>query len=410
MRREKEAVGAEDGLASQQWSQSSWNPIGEDILVPNQQDDDVIADQVPESYESDDDEDTIRQQVIARIEELALSFVQDLETSLPKLSMGRTEKSLDDIRQSRGYTSILLVLHYCHSLLQSHRTTTTREVYYFYVTHFRNQRECDQAIWEVCQLLQVPRHALGLHASSKGWLWGPNVRILSSRRRVVWDSRGDDQPQAFPITAEWLGSNLTIEAPEVQCILVVEKEGIFQHLMNDGLANCIVVTGKGFPDVATRAAVYRLHHQLQVPVFGLADCDPFGVSVLQCYAGSSRRATAENWFDDGRGDQYGVPIQWLGLRPSQVEHLSSGDTSLPPEVFLKLTDLDRKRIQTLLAGEQSFCADGRRREELESMCEFKVELEAMHWLGMDFCSSFVEALLAEYELDSDETPDWMQII
>jgi len=61
-----------------------------------------------------------------------------------------------------------MVLSYCHSLLLSNRSTTTREVYYFFVTHFRNQRECEQAIWDAADLVGVSRISLGLTASPKG--------------------------------------------------------------------------------------------------------------------------------------------------------------------------------------------------------------------------------------------------
>jgi DNA topoisomerase VI subunit A len=59
-------------------------------------------------------------------------------------------------------------MSFIHSLLLSNRTTTTREVYYVFVTHFRNQKECDSAILDVAKCLGVPRRALGLSASPKG--------------------------------------------------------------------------------------------------------------------------------------------------------------------------------------------------------------------------------------------------
>ena len=109
---------------------------------------------------------------------------------------------------------------------------------------------------------------------------------------------------------------------------------------------------------------------------------------------------------DGRGDRYKVPMEWIGLRPSQVRHLSSHSGSnnnnfaLPPAVFQELTTLDRKRLQeTLLDEEHPFTAANfeRRWEELHDMLEAKVELEALHWLGMDFCGTFVSQLLDIHE-------------
>ena len=77
-------------------------------------------------------------------------------------------KQFDNIARQRVFTSVVLVMSFIHLLLLSNRTTTTREVYYVFVTHFRSQNECDSAILDVARCLGVPRRALGLSASPKG--------------------------------------------------------------------------------------------------------------------------------------------------------------------------------------------------------------------------------------------------
>lgn len=108
------------------------------------------------------------EEVTGRIEDLVASIVEGLdEDSLPQMKFEKLSKRFT-LTGSRNFTSILMVLSYCHCLLQEHRSTTTREVYYFFVTHFRHQRECEQAIWDTAQLLGVSRISLGLTASPKG--------------------------------------------------------------------------------------------------------------------------------------------------------------------------------------------------------------------------------------------------
>lgn len=41
---------------------------------------------------------------------------------------------------------------------------------------------------------------------------------------------------------------------------------------------CIVITGKGQPDVATRLFVKRLKTDLKIPILGLFDSDPWGTN------------------------------------------------------------------------------------------------------------------------------------
>ena len=77
-------------------------------------------------------------------------------------------KSFANLSQCRSLTNSILVLSFVQKLLRSNRTTTNRELYYIFITHFRSQRECDAAIVDVCNLLGLERISLGLTASPKG--------------------------------------------------------------------------------------------------------------------------------------------------------------------------------------------------------------------------------------------------
>lgn len=338
--------------------------------------------------------------ILSMIEKVVEELIGQLDAGQNlELVCGSTTKRFQSLQQAKSVASILLVLSYCHSLYP--RTTTTREVYYYFVTHFRSQRECDQAIADCCTLLQVPRHALGLQASSRGWFQGGNLRVYdralcainsdtattaqASSSNPKWDA----SHEACPITSDWLRFPLQLECT-ARCILVVEKEGIFQRLVEDQTVSdcCILVTGKGFPDMATRHAVKYMHETLGgIPVLGLADCDPFGVLVLQTYRNE------------------GVPVQWLGLRPSQVDavaQLTTGGGGLPEAVFQELTSGDQTRLDGLLLETHPFNCNDLRMQELHAMKNTKVELEALHWLGMDFCSNFVAELVNAALADRNE--------
>lgn len=345
--------------------------------------------------------------VLERIEMLVGGILEALdEERLPVLEAfddGTTAKKLRKefcLQQARSLTSIVLVLDFCFELLQQRKTTTVREVYYAHVTHFRNQKECDSAIRDAAVLLHVPRHALGLEAAAKGWFCG-DVQIIQTDNElgqdvVAWDGRHVWQSSHGSIIgSEWLrprGDDFTVQTEAAHCILVIEKEGVYRRLAQDRFFDswpCILVTGKGFPDLATRALVHALHTTLGLPVWGLSDGNPFGVLILHTYAqGSAKRGV------DG-GDRYSVPIEWIGLRPSQME----GWPQLPPQVFQQLTTLDENRLtKTLLAESGHAWTDVNleRLQELEDMLEngYKMELEALHWLGMDYLSGWLGKIFA----------------
>lgn len=375
------------------------------------------------------------------LETVRVGSVADRDDDSATSSVTTTPKMRKDfsLQQARSLTSIVLVLDYCHQLLQQRKTTTLREVYYCYVTHFRNQNECDIAIRDAAVLLNVPRHSLGLQASAKGWFCG-DVQIVRKRASQNYPIDDDDDDDEEPdvlldgrqlwhsvhgsiIGSEWLDSprrrNFTVQTEAARCILVIEKEGIYRRLAQDRFFDdwpCILVTGKGFPDMSTRALVHTLHTTLQLPVWGLADGNPYGVLVLHTYTrGSLQRGL------DG-GDRYSVPIRWVGLRASQMEKLLT-TTSLPAAVVQPLAPLDIQRITKTLLGQRGHgwveTPDERineaRYEELEDLLEggTKMELEALHWLGMDYLGGWLGQIF-EYNLEQrdedEESLPHLQII
>ncbi|KAL6537657.1 endodeoxyribonuclease [Orobanche hederae] len=69
-------------------------------------------------------------------------------------------------------------------------------------------------------------------------------------------------------------------------ILVVEKHATFDRLKEDRFYErfpCIIVTGKGQPDVGTRQFLRKMKMELKLPVFALVDCDPHGLRIFSVY-------------------------------------------------------------------------------------------------------------------------------
>lgn len=138
-------------------------------------DDDASQDSSTIAPANDDDDTPTNiahdspQAVMEQIEQHSATIIDYLENEVsPVLSASDRLTRRFTLAQSRSFTSIVLVMSFCHSLLRSGRTTTCREVYYYFVTHFRNQRECDAAILDTASLLGVSRSSLGLYASPKG--------------------------------------------------------------------------------------------------------------------------------------------------------------------------------------------------------------------------------------------------
>lgn len=349
---------------------------------------------------NNDDECSTTSNVLQKIENLMASIVESLDNDdLPWIGT----KSFWHTTHCRSITSMLMVASFCYDLLQSHRTTTTREVYYFFVTHFRNQAECDKAIKDLCWTLNVPRSTLGLVASPKGWYCGC-LELYNDAGELIVNGRELDA-HGMAITATTSTKYATIQS-DAYCILVVEKEGVYTRLSEDKFFlhhyPSILVTGKGFPDVATRQWVQQLQRELKLPAFGLCDCNPYGVSVLNTYYYEDNMGLSNKRKQTNNRDYTSstFELQWIGLRPSQLTELD-----LPSSVFQQLTKTDQKRLKSLKNPNHPFHQSGAwnpqlRMEELEQMTR-KVELEALNWKGMDFLCEWVATILRNQD-NADE--------
>ena len=223
-----------------------------------------------------------------------------------------------------------------------------------------------------------------------GWFCG-SLEII--RKGNVTDAQASSSIQGLPITREWLDWEQQFQMrTSATCIIVIEKEGVYNRLSEDRFFErvpCILVTGKGFPDLATRALVSTLYRQFGLPVYGICDCNPYGVSVLWTYYKGSTRLGV-----DGE-DRYSVPIQWLGLRPSQVEKLRR-EQKFPPDVYQQMTDFDRKRLEPFCDEAHAIHENGPSRMEEFVMMQklgYKVELEALQWMGMNYLCDWLHEVL-----------------
>ena len=305
---------------------------------------------------------------------------------------------------SRYFADILYLMEFILQLLCRDDTATLRGLFYALKPRIQNQEYSNRLLWRLANILGVSRRSLGIVASSKGLMGGCIVisrkKTLPSGEEVVNTMNGCTMlpSQDMHITCEWLerdengwtSSSVKVNAATTaKVILVVEKEGTFQHLLNARFFEaypCILVTGRGYPDVATRALVWSLHKELDLPVVGICDYNPYGIQVLGAYFSTSNIVGIDG------GKRYSVPIRWLGLWPS---HITPIEPFLPVHVFQSLTDSDMSVLDTLIDG-KDYLMD----EDCSAIIDmktrgYKLELETLHRLSLDIISSLVLNMLEE---------------
>merc|ERR1719273_1992494 len=207
----------------------------------------------------------------------------------------------------------MLTLQNIHSLLESNTYATKRELYYKYINDYVSQANLDESVTTISVMLQIPRINLHIMATSKGLIAG-NLSFVNEDEVEV-DCRLATGGEMVPCNIGALRNFRT----DANAILVVEKDAVFQTLLQDNnlqMLKTILITGKGVPDLNTRQLVYKLSICLKIPIFALVDADPYGIEIMCVYRFGSLTTTwcAEN---------LAVPsIHWLGLHPSDFPDLN----------------------------------------------------------------------------------------
>ncbi|XP_011038778.1 PREDICTED: meiotic recombination protein SPO11-1 [Populus euphratica] len=265
-------------------------------------------------------------------------------------------------RQCHAYRIdvLLRVLVIVQKLLQENRHGSKRDIYYMHPSVFSEQSVVDRAINDICILLQCSRHNLNVVSVGNGLVMGW-LQFLEAGRKFDCISC-PTTAYTIPVHVEEVKDIVSV----AKYILIVEKESVFQRLANDKFCNanrCIVITGRGYPDIPTRRFLRLLVEKLCLPVYCLVDCDPYGFDILTTYRFGSMQMAYD-------AKILRVPeVQWLGAFPSDFEKYN-----LPQQCLLPLTAEDKRRTETMLL----------RCYLQKEVPEWRLELELMLQKGVKF--------------------------
>lgn len=115
----------------------------------------------------------------------------------------------------------------------------------------------------------------------------------------------------------------------------------------------------------------------QIPIFGLVDYDPDGLSILSTYKHGSLALAHLN-------ATLNVPrIQWLGLRSADIGRVSDGNDLHQSQGLLHLTARDRRKAVSMLSW-TDLAENGREPE-------WRLELQVMLMLNLKAELQLLEA-------------------
>uniref|UniRef100_A0A671L758 DNA topoisomerase (ATP-hydrolyzing) n=1 Tax=Sinocyclocheilus anshuiensis TaxID=1608454 RepID=A0A671L758_9TELE len=256
------------------------------------------------------------------------------------------------------FYDVICQVHLCTEMFSF---LSVRDIYYNDPQLFGSQKTLDSILDDISCMLKVPRRSLHVFATSKGLISGDLCYLEEDGTKVDCSSSST----AVPVSSNVNGIRNIVSAAKF--ILIVEKDATFQRLLSDDfctrLSPCIIITGKGVPDVNSRLMVRKLGDTLHVPVFALVDADPYGIEIMCIYKYGSRAMAFE-------AHSLTVPsVLWLGLLPSDIQRYR-----VPEETLIPFSQADESKLNSLRSRDYISCQPAWERE-IETMQRLKQKAE-----------------------------------
>ncbi|KAJ1607679.1 putative topoisomerase VIA [Cryptosporidium canis] len=194
----------------------------------------------------------------------------------------------------------------------------------WYAKHvLKNQSQVNRLVQK---LLKVPRISLGLFPSPKG--------IVGGRIKLIHREHGISGVTITDIFDPY--ENKYVIKTNVKYLLLIEKASIFQYLMEREIYNripCLIITGKGFPDISTRRFVSEIINKSEVTTLFLGDFDPHGINIYLTYVrGSNNFESKMAACSD---------IYYLGIQHEDT-------IILPSDTRIVLSENDKSTLKSLI--------------------------------------------------------------
>ncbi|KAK7839264.1 meiotic recombination protein spo11-2, partial [Quercus suber] len=304
------------------------------------------------------------------------------EVSWIFLSHSFCTRSLMRANAAKAFIRVWKVMEMCFQILVQEKRVTQRELFYKLLcdspAYFTSQLQLhlnlavvsklfSQCLTDVVALLRCSRFSLGIMASSRG---------LEPNEEVVDCSACGSSGHAISGDLNLLEK--LILKTDARYIIVVEKHAIFQRLAEDRIFNqipSILITAKGYPDIATRFLLHRLSRAFpDLPILALVDWNPAGLAILCTFKFGSIGMGLEAY-------RYACNVKWLGLRGNDLQ-------LIPEQSMVPLKQRDLQIATSLMSSE--FLQENYR-EELAVMVQLgqRVEIEALYFHGYGYLGKYI---------------------
>ena len=309
----------------------------------------------------------------------ALSNVQfNAKRRILEMGDATQTRSFFNLGQAKKFMQTTLVGAGCRELLRQGKTTSIRDLFY-HCKHtvegakentFDEQTESDVIIEDLEVVLASMREELGLFAEPKGALVGPMV--IEDRGDTIDLARMGSGGYAVPSIVE--PGVIKVKKSTAKFALLIEKGAVWRRFNEDRFwerHHCMILHGGGQPPRGVRRLLWRMRHELGLPVYVLVDNDPWGYYIYSVVKQGSINLAFES-------QRIAVPdAKFIGMSSFDAEKYE-----IPPAVSIRINDRDIRRAKEI-RGYPWFATKPWQRE-IDRMLKLGVKLELEALSAKDF--------------------------
>jgi DNA topoisomerase-6 subunit A len=249
--------------------------------------------------------------------------------------------------QAKKFMQTLRVAEVCRKLIDAGDSTSIRDLFYNLKVPIKSadskarelvffeQDESDPIIEDIEVTVGALREELGVHAETKGAMVGP-MSIIDNGDRIDLAAMGSGG-WAIPSIVE--AEVIQFVKCSAKFVLLIEKGAIWQRFNKDRFwerEKCLIVHGGGQPPRGVRRLVFRMHHELKLPVYVLVDNDPWGYYIYSVMKQGSINLAFES-------QRMAIPAaRFIGMSSFDAERFG-----IPSHVPMPLTEEDRRRAREI---------------------------------------------------------------
>lgn len=308
------------------------------------------------------------------------NVVYNKESKTLQLGDKTAQRLFFNASHSKKFLQTIEVAAICKTLLDVNKHASLRDVFYMAKRTIPNtkinvvdeQKESDKAIEDLELITGFSRENLNVNANKMGSVAG-KVIISDSGDTIDWSRLGSGG-WSIPSNVE----NITFKKVDAKYVIYMEKAAVWERLHEDRFwekQNCIIMASQGQTTRGIRRLLQRLSTEHSLPIYVLADNDPWGwyiYSVVK-FGSISLAHMAE---------EMAIPtVKFIGITCDDVV------TYDLKRHFIKLTDKDISRLKQMQNYEW-FVKHKEWQRQFKMMKDFgaKVEIQALSSKGISFIS------------------------